>query len=186
MDYRKLYEGGPIAIFPKVYKDDRGYFYETFNEKEFKEKVGDIDFVQDNESMSAYGTIRGMHFQAGEHAQAKLVRVLKGAVIDVVIDIRPESENFGKYFYVYLSEENKRQFFVPRGFAHGFIALQDNTIFQYKCDNFYNKESERSIFFGDAGLNIPWVAWVNPDKFKVSEKDLHAQLFSDYKKSIEK
>lgn len=184
MEIKKLYENGPALLFPKIYKDDRGYFYETFNEKEFKEKIGDINFVQDNESQSSYGTIRGMHFQKGEHAQAKLVRVVKGAVVDVVIDIRPESENFGKYFYVYLSEENKRQFFVPRGFAHGFITLRDNTIFQYKCDNFYNKESEGSIFFADAEIEIPWTIWIDPDKFKVSEKDLNAPTFSEYVKIL--
>ena len=184
MEIKKIYENGPVLLFPKVFKDDRGYFYETFNEQDFKEKVGDINFVQDNESMSTYGTIRGMHFQKGEHAQAKLVRVLKGAVIDVVVDIRPESEFFGKYFYVYLSEENKRQFFIPRGFAHGFIALRDNTIFQYKCDNFYNKESEGSIFFADAEIEIPWTIWADPDKFHVSEKDINAPTFSEYKKSL--
>lgn len=184
MEIQKLYDNGPVLIFPKIYNDDRGYFYETFNEKEFKEKIGDINFVQDNESQSSYGTIRGLHFQKGEYAQAKLVRVVKGAVVDVVVDIRPESENFGKYFYVYLTEENKRQFFVPRGFAHGFIALRDNTIFQYKCDNFYSKESEGSIFFADAEIEIPWIMWADPNKFKVSEKDLNAQLFSEYKKSL--
>ena len=184
MEIEKLCENGPVLIYPKVYKDERGYFFETFNDKEFKEKVADIDFVQDNESLSSYGTIRGMHFQWGEHAQAKLVRVVKGAVVDFVVDIRPDSKNFGKYFYAYLSEENHRQFFVPRGFAHGFIALKDNTIFQYKCDNFYNKESERSIFFADAELNIPWTAFMDPNEFKVSEKDLNAKLFSDYAKSL--
>lgn len=184
MEIAKLGKDGPVLINPKVFKDGRGYFFETFNEKEFKEKVADVDFVQDNESLSSYGVIRGLHFQKGEHAQAKLVRAVKGAVVDVVVDIRPESPDFGSYYYAYLSEENHRQFFVPRGFAHGFLALRDNTVFQYKCDNFYCKESEGSIFFGDASLNIPWTAWADPVDFLISEKDNDAPLFSDYKKEI--
>ena len=184
MFVEKLSDNGPSIITPIIYKDERGYFFETFNEKQFKFQVADVDFVQDNESLSSYGTVRGLHFQKGEHAQAKLVRVIKGAVVDVVVDIRPDSDNFGKYYYAYLSEENHRQFFVPRGFAHGFIALRDNTIFQYKCDNFYNKESEGSIFFADATLNIPWAKWVDPIEFKLSEKDLDAPIFSEYVKSL--
>lgn len=184
MEIQKLDENGPVIIAPSIFKDDRGYFFESFNEKEFKEKVADIDFVQDNESLSSYGTVRGLHFQKGEHAQSKLVRVVKGAVVDVVVDIRPESKNFGKRYSAFLTEENHRQFFTPKGFAHGFITLRDNTIFQYKCDNFYNKESEGSIFFGDAELEIPWGIWVNPVDFKASEKDINAKLFSDYKNEI--
>lgn len=186
MEIQKLADNGPVLIYPRIFKDDRGYFFETFNEKEFAEKVCDTKFVQDNESLSSYGTIRGMHFQKGEHAQAKLVRVVKGEAVDVVVDIRPESFNFGRIYYAYLSEENHNQFFVPRGFAHGFIATRDNTIFQYKCDNLYNKESESSIFFGDSELDIPWSIFVNPSDFKVSEKDLNAPLFSDYKKTVNK
>jgi len=184
MRVEKLYDGGPVLILPSIFGDSRGYFFESFNEKEFKEKIADIDFVQDNESLSSYGTIRGLHFQKGEHAQSKLVRVIKGAVIDVVVDIRPESDNFGRHFFAYLSEENHRQFFVPRGFAHGFVALKDNTIFQYKCDNFYCKESEGSIFYGDQELAIPWETWVNIGDMKLSEKDANAPTFYEYKREI--
>ena len=184
METARFCEGGPVLICPKIFKDNRGYFFETFNNKEFTEKVGEVNFVQDNESLSSYGTIRGLHFQKGEHAQAKLVRVIHGSVIDVAVDIRPESENFGQYYYVYLSGENHRQFFIPRGFAHGFIALEDNTLFQYKCDNYYNKESEGSMFFADSEIDIPWVGWVDAADFKISEKDSNAPLFSDYKKEI--
>ena len=181
---KKLDENGPVLICPKIFRDGRGYFFESFNEKQFKEEVADITFVQDNESLSSYGTIRGLHFQKGEWAQSKLVRVIKGAVVDIVVDIRPESENFGKQYAVYLSEENHRQFFVPRGFAHGFVALKDNTIFQYKCDNFYNKESEGSIFFADEELGIQWGQFVEPADFKISDKDLNAPSFADYKRSL--
>ena len=184
METARFCEGGPVLICPKIFKDNRGYFFETFNNKEFTEKVGEANFVQDNESLSSYGTIRGLHFQKGEHAQAKLVRVIHGSVIDVAVDIRPESENFGQYYYVYLSGENHRQFFIPKGFAHGFIALEDNTLFQYKCDNYYNKESEGSIFFADSEIDIPWAGWVDAADFKISEKDSNAPLFSDYKKEI--
>lgn len=184
MKIEKFYENGPVIIYPNVFKDDRGCFFESFNEEEFKEKIGDVKFVQDNESVSAYGTIRGLHFQKGEHAQAKLVRVVKGAVVDVVVDIRPESPFFGKYIFVYLSEENRRQLFVPRGFAHGFIAVQDGTVFQYKCDNFYCKESEGSIYYWDAEINFPWGIWANIEDMKVSDKDKNAPSFSDYKREI--
>lgn len=164
-------KGGPVLIEPKIFKDERGYFFESFNEKEFKEKVGDINFVQDNESCSRRGVIRGMHFQKGEHAQAKLVRVVRGEVVDVVVDIRPGSDTYGEWFFAHLSEENHRQFFVPRGFAHGFVALQDGTIFQYKCDNFYNKESEGAIRYDDEEIGIPWGAWIDKEEIMLSEKD---------------
>ena len=179
-----LAKNGPVIIEPKIFKDDRGYFFESFNEKEFKEKVADVDFVQDNESRSAYGTVRGLHFQKGEHAQAKLVRVVRGAVVDVVVDIRPDSPNFGRWYYAYLSEENHRQFFVPRGFAHGFLALRDDTVFQYKCDNFYCKESEGAIYFDDHELMIPWGSWADYADLKLSPKDHENGSFSDYKKEV--
>jgi len=161
----------PVIIQPKVFKDERGYFFESFNEKEFKEKVGDITFVQDNESKSSYGVLRGLHFQKPPYAQAKLVRVVKGAVMDAVVDIRKESPFYGHFYHAYLSEENHRQFFVPRGFAHGFVSLRDDTIFQYKCDSFYNKESEGAIYYNDPDINIPWCELINYEDIKISEKD---------------
>ncbi len=174
----KQYEDGPVLIQPNVFKDDRGYFYESFNENEFKEKVFDTTFVQDNQSRSAYGTIRGMHFQKGEYAQAKLVRVVKGAVVDVVVDIRPDSKHYLETYYAYLSDKNHYQFFVPRGFAHGFIALEDDTIFQYKCDNYYNKESEGSFNFKSI-KDFAWGLYVPEDEWKVSPKDKDAPYMED-------
>jgi dTDP-4-dehydrorhamnose 3,5-epimerase len=170
---------GPYLIKPVVFKDDRGHFYESFNEKEFKEKIGDINFVQDNESCSSYGVVRGMHFQKPPYEQAKLVRVPKGAVLDVVIDLRKESPTYQQIWSVYLSEENKRQFFVPRGFAHGFLSLKDNTIFQYKCDNFYKKESEGSISWCDEPLPLIWQEYINLEDVIVSNKDAEAPMFND-------
>ena len=172
------------VIEPKKFGDERGYFMETYKKSVFDAAGLRYDFVQDNQSKSKKGVLRGLHFQKGEHAQAKLVRVVKGAVIDVVVDIRPESQFFGKYIFVYLSEENRRQLFVPRGFAHGFIAVQDGTVFQYKCDNFYCKESEGSIFYWDAEINFPWGIWANIEDMKVSDKDKNAPTFSDYKREI--
>ena len=183
MDFIRLSDDkemiGPVIIAPKVFKDERGYFFESFNEKEFKEKIADVDFVQDNESKSSYGVLRGMHFQKPPYAQAKLVRVVKGAVVDAVIDIRKDSPNFGQVYYAYLSEHNHRQFFVPRGFAHGFVSLSDNTIFQYKCDNFYNKESEGSVFYDDPEVNIQWTQWINTSDAVLSEKDKFGRFLSE-------
>lgn len=171
------YPNGPTLIEPNIYKDDRGYFFESFNDQEFKEKVADVTFVQDNESKSSYGVLRGMHFQTGDFTQAKLVRVIKGEVVDVVIDCRPESENYTMVYCELLSEENHRQFFVPRGFAHGFLTLRDNTIFQYKCDNFYNKESEGG-FAWDC-FNFRWNHFINLDNIILSEKDKDRLKFDD-------
>ena len=170
-------ENGPVLICPDIHKDDRGYFYESFNDKEFREKVCNTTFVQDNQSLSSYGVIRGMHFQKGEHAQAKLVRVIKGEVLDVVVDIRPESPNRGKYYAYLLSEDNHYQLFVPRGFAHGFATLKDNTIFQYKCDNAYNKESEGSFNYESFGFK--WSLYVPEKNIIVSEKDKNAVPFTN-------
>lgn len=164
--------GGPVLIRPTVHKDDRGYFYESFNEKEFKEKVADVTFVQDNQSKSQYGTLRGLHFQHSPHAQAKLVRVVKGSVVDVAVDIRQDSPTYGKWFGAYLSEENNLQFFIPRGFAHGFVALEDDTVFQYKCDNLYNKDSEGGFMWNDPDVGITWDLWVDPKDIKLSSKDM--------------
>lgn len=173
-------DNGPIIITPTVHNDDRGYFFESFNEKQFKDEIGDVNFVQDNESKSSYGVLRGLHFQKPPYAQAKLVRVVKGAVMDIVVDIRKSSPSYGKWFGAYLSEENHHQFFVPRGFAHGFVSLRDDTIFQYKCDNFYNKESEGNIAPLDADLNIPWGQLVNFTDVKLSDKDILGQRFKDF------
>lgn len=162
---------GCFVIEPRVFNDDRGYFFESYNKEKFEELTGSkVDFVQDNESFSTKGVLRGLHFQKGEHAQAKLVRVTHGEVLDVAVDIRPESETFLQVEAVRLSAENKKQLFVPRGFAHGFIVLSDTVVFNYKCDNFYNKASEGGIIYNDETLNIDWI--LNSSEFLVSEKDL--------------
>lgn len=171
----------PTLIEPKLYRDERGYFFESFNLDEFRKNLGsDIIFVQDNESLSQKGTIRGMHFQTGPWEQAKLVRVVKGAVYDVAVDIRPNSSTFGKFVGVHLTENNHQQFFIPRGFAHGFVALEDDTIFQYKCDNYYHKANEGSFRWNTIG--IPWDNYVDLNKVIVSEKDADAIPFDDYVK----
>jgi dTDP-4-dehydrorhamnose 3,5-epimerase len=172
MEIVELEKDGPVIIQPKLFKDERGYFFESFNEKEFEEKVGKVNFVQDNESKSSYGVLRGLHFQKPPYAQAKLVRVVKGAVFDAAVDIRKDSPTYGRWWGAYLSEENHRQFFLPRGFAHGFVALKDDTIFQYKCDNFYNKESEGAIYWNDPDIGINWGSWINIDTdIILSDKD---------------
>ena len=145
---------GVKIIIPKVFLDDRGYFFESFNDKEFREKVCNTTFVQDNQSKSCKGTLRGLHWQAPPFAQSKLVRVTKGAVIDVAVDVRVGSPTFGKHVSVKLSDENNFQLFIPRGFAHGFIALTDDVIFQYKCDNLYNKASERAVRWDSINWNL--------------------------------
>ena len=147
---------GVVIIEPKIFGDERGYFFESFSQKKFQEEVCNTTFVQDNESKSSYGVLRGLHFQKGEYAQAKLVRVVKGKVLDVAVDIRKGSPTFGKHVSVELTEENKRQFFVPRGFAHGFVVLSDEAIFQYKCDNLYAPEHEAGIAWNDPELEIDW------------------------------
>ena len=147
---------GLVIIEPKVFEDARGYFFESFPAQQLKEQVCNTTFVQDNESKSTYGVLRGLHFQKGKYAQSKLVRVVKGAVWDVAVDIRKGSPTFGNYVGVELSEENKRQFFVPRGFAHGFVVLSDEAIFQYKCDNLYAPQEEGAIAWNDRDLGIDW------------------------------
>lgn len=162
---------GCFIIQPQIFRDKRGYFIESFNKKAFKNATGlDINFLQDNESQSSKGVLRGLHFQRGEHAQAKLIRVVKGRVLDVAVDMRVNSETFGAHFSIELSEDNKTQLFVPRGFAHGFVVLEDDTIFSYKCDNFYNKEAESGILYNDESLNIDWK--IPNDKLIISDKDL--------------
>ena len=147
---------GCFIIEPTVFKDNRGYFFESFNKEVFNKEIGDTTFVQDNQSYSKRGTIRGLHFQKGRHAQAKLVRVLSGKVLDVAVDLRKGSATYGQHISVELSAENKKQLFVPRGFAHGFSVLSETAEFFYKCDNLYNKESEGGIVFNDSDLNIDW------------------------------
>ena len=148
---------GCFVLEPKIIKDERGYFMESFNEKTFAEGVGQkVTFVQDNQSFSTKGVLRGLHYQTGEHAQAKLVRVLHGEVLDVAVDLRPNSPTFGQYESVLLTAENQTQFFIPRGFAHGFLVLSETATFFYKCDNFYNKESEGGLLFNDTTVNIDW------------------------------
>jgi dTDP-4-dehydrorhamnose 3,5-epimerase len=162
-----------------LFKDERGYFFESFNRKRFAEKTGfDVDFVQDNQSQSGYGVVRGMHFQSGDWAQAKLVRVLKGTVLDVALDIRPTSPTFGKTFSVELSDDNAFQLFIPRGFAHGFSVLSEDAVFFYKCDNYYHKVSERGIHPLDIHLGIDWR--IKGEKIILSEKDAYAPTWSDY------
>jgi dTDP-4-dehydrorhamnose 3,5-epimerase len=168
---------GCFIIEPKVFQDSRGYFFESYNQSSFNKLIGqNINFIQDNESFSTKGVLRGLHFQKGEYAQAKLVRVIKGSVLDIAVDIRKDSPTFGEHVSLELSEENKKQFFIPRGFAHGFIVLSDAAIFSYKCDNFYNKESEGGIIYNDKDLNIDWV--LNEDEFRVSEKDVFLKPLS--------
>ena len=148
---------GCFVIEPKIIQDSRGYFMETFNENVFQNGIGKkIVFVQDNQSFSSKGVLRGFHYQTGDHAQAKLVRVLQGEVLDVAVDIRPNSKTYGHYVSELLSGENQKQFFIPRGFAHGFLVLSETATFFYKCDNFYNKESEGGIIYNDTTLNIDW------------------------------
>ena len=161
---------GCYLLEPKIINDERGYFMESFNEKTFQDGINhDVHFVQDNQSFSSKGVLRGLHYQTGNHAQAKLVRVLQGEVLDVAVDIRPDSDTFGQHVAVILSAEQQNQFFVPRGFAHGFLVLSETATFFYKCDNFYNKESEGGIIYNDKSLSIDWQ--FNEIKLIISDKD---------------
>lgn len=172
---------GCFIIEPKIIKDDRGYFMESFNENTFQKAIKqETHFVQDNQSFSSKGVLRGLHYQTGEHSQAKLVRVLSGEVLDVAVDIRPNSKTYGEYVSIVLSAENQRQFFVPRGFAHGFLVLSDTATFFYKCDNYYNKESEGGIIYNDKSLNINWN--LPETELIISEKDIVQPLFENAKK----
>ena len=169
MEVIKTEIDGVVIIEPRIFCDERGYFYESFSQREFEEKVCRTVFVQDNQSKSSYGVLRGLHFQKPPYAQSKLVRCIKGAVLDVAVDIRKGSPTYGKYVAVELTEDNHRQFFVPRGFAHGFAVLSDEAVFQYKCDNFYTKESEGAVAWDDATLAIDW--HLPLDKVILSDKD---------------
>ncbi len=169
---------GVVIIEPRIFKDDRGYFFESFSQREFEEKVCKTTFVQDNESKSSYGVLRGLHFQKPPFAQSKLVRVIKGAVLDVAVDIRKGSLTFGQYVSVELTGENHRQFFIPRGFAHGFSVLSEEVIFRYKCDNFYSPQSEGAIAWNDPDLNIDWR--IPAEKVVLSEKDSKHPRLKDW------
>lgn len=179
MDVIKTAIEGVLIIEPKVFRDARGYFFESFNVKEFADKTGlNINFVQDNESMSSYGVMRGLHFQRPPFTQSKLVRCVKGAVLDVAVDIRKGSPTYGQHVAVELTEENHLQFFVPRGFAHGFAVLSETAIFQYKCDNFYAPQADGGINIKDVTLGIDWQ--IPYDKVLLSEKDTKHEFLKDF------
>lgn len=169
---------GVVIIEPRLFKDDRGYFFESFSERDFNTQVREVKFVQDNESMSSYGVMRGLHFQRPPYTQSKLVRCVKGAVLDVAVDIRKGSPTYGQHVAVELTEENHRQFFVPRGFAHGFAVLSETAIFQYKCDNFYHPEADGGISILDDSLGIDW--HIPTDHTILSEKDTKHPLLKDF------
>lgn len=170
-----------LKVFePKVWGDDRGYFYEAYNRNVFMEAGIMNEFVQDNQARSTYGVLRGLHYQVPPYAQAKLVRVIEGEVLDVVVDIRPESVTYGQHYSILLSAENKRQFFVPRGFAHGYVVLSETAEFFYKCDNFYSKESEGALLWSDPKLGIDWK--INVEDAVLSEKDKINSLFGKHRK----
>lgn len=182
MEIIKTALDGVLIIEPKIFKDSRGYFFESFSQREFDEKVAPIlghtvNFVQDNESMSSYGVMRGLHYQKMPYTQTKLVRVVKGSVLDVAVDIRKGSATFGQHVAVELTEENHRQFFVPRGFAHGFAVLSETAVFQYKCDNFYHPEADAGINIKDDTLGIDWRIPV--EDAILSEKDMHHSCLKD-------
>lgn len=171
---------GCYIVHDTIFKDNRGYFFESFNKKKFADLTGfNTEFVQDNQSFSSKGTLRGLHFQQGEYAQSKLVRVLSGAVLDVAVDIRPQSKTFGQYEIVELTENNHVQLFIPRGFAHGFVVLSDTATFFYKCDNFYNKASEGGIIYNDKDINIDWK--LPYDQLVLSDKDMELGALRDFK-----
>lgn len=170
---------GVFIIEPKVFGDSRGYFFESFNVREFREKTGlEINFVQDNESRSHYGVLRGLHFQRPPYAQSKLVRCVQGAVLDVAVDIRSSSPTYGQHIAVELTEDNHRQFFIPKGFAHGFAVLSETAVFQYKCDEFYHPEADGGISILDGSLGIDWK--IPTDKVLLSDKDTKHPLFKDF------
>ncbi len=178
MNYIKTSIEGVWIIEPKVFNDQRGYFFEAWKQADFDEHIGrHVDFVQDNESKSSYGVLRGLHYQKGEWSQAKLVRVIKGRVLDVAVDIRKSSPTFGQHVAVELSDENKRQFFIPRGFAHGFLVLSDEAIFTYKVDNVYAPQAEAGIRWNDETIAVEWP--IDPKDVVTSEKDLNAASLKD-------
>jgi dTDP-4-dehydrorhamnose 3,5-epimerase len=176
LEIEQTYLNDCYLISPRVFADSRGTFFESFNKKKFEELTGHcVEFVQDNQSTSQKGVLRGLHFQIGNFAQAKLVRVIQGSVLDVAVDIRPQSETLGQHFSLVLSAENNKQLYIPQGFAHGFLVLEDDTIFSYKCDSYYNKASEGGIIYNDKSLNIDWK--LPEDAFVISEKDKELPTF---------
>ena len=177
MEFKKTAIEGVYIIEPRVFNDARGYFFEAWKQEEFNAHIGQVNFIQDNESKSSHGVLRGLHYQKGELSQAKLVRVIKGRVLDVAVDIRKSSPTFGQHVMVELSEDNKRQFFIPRGFAHGFLVLSDEAIFTYKVDNVYAPQAEAGIRWNDPALNIDWP--IDPREVLTSEKDLKQPLLSE-------
>jgi dTDP-4-dehydrorhamnose 3,5-epimerase len=178
MEVKKTSIDGVFIIEPRIFEDSRGYFFESFSQREFEEKVGPINFVQDNESKSSYGVMRGLHFQRPPFTQSKLVRCVKGAVLDVVVDIRKGSPTYGQHVTVELTEDNHRQFYIPKGFAHGFAVLSETAVFQYKCDEFYHPEADGGISILDESLNIDWR--IPTDKAILSEKDTKHPLLMDF------
>lgn len=177
MIFTKTKLDGVYIISPRVFTDSRGYFFESYNKKEFEENGLFYDFVQDNQSFSSYGTIRGLHFQKGQSAQAKLVRVIKGEVLDVAVDIRKNSPTYGEHVAVHLSDENQNQLLIPRGFAHGFSVLSETAIFAYKCDNFYDKNAEGGLCVNDPDLAIDWK--IDMSKANILERDLNHPRLKD-------
>jgi len=175
MEIQKTPINGLLIIKPGVFKDERGYFFESYNKERFLQNGILMDFVQDNQSKSSYGVIRGLHYQLKPYAQTKLVRVLQGEIYDVAVDLRKNSPTFGKWFGVTLSDENFKQFLIPRGFAHGFSVLSQSAVVMYKCDSYYNKASERGIIYNDESLNIDWK--IKPEKVLVSAKDKMLESF---------
>lgn len=169
---------GLFILEPRIFKDSRGYFFESFSKKEFVDNIGDIEFVQDNESSSVKGVIRGLHFQKPPYSQAKLVRCVKGAVLDVAVDLRKDSKTYGKYIAIELSEENHRELFIPKGFAHGFEVLSDTAVFQYKCDEYYHPEAEGGLDPFDTEINIDWS--IKKDLAIVSDKDKTHPSLNDF------
>lgn len=178
MDVIKTDIDGVVIIKPRIFTDSRGYFFESFSKREFDEKVRPVDFVQDNESSSSFGVMRGLHFQRPPFTQSKLVRCVKGRVLDVAVDIRKGSPTFGKHVAVELNEENHLQFFVPRGFAHGFAVLSETAVFQYKCDNYYAPQADGGISILDSSLGIDW--HIDPSQAILSEKDTLHSLLADF------
>ena len=179
MQVEETFLKGCYVVTPKVYRDERGYFFESFNKTYFEEQTGlAVSFVQDNQSLSSKGVLRGLHFQEGDYAQAKLVRVVKGKVLDVCVDLRKESTTFGQHFSIVLDDKEHKQLYTPKGFAHGFLVLEDQTIFSYKCDDFYHKESERGIIYNDPDIGISWDLPTN--ELILSERDRKLPTFKSY------
>jgi len=170
---------GLYILEPKIWGDDRGYFFESYSQQTLAEAGIDIVFVQDNEAMSTKGVLRGLHYQVGHTAQSKLVRVSKGEVLDVAVDIRPQSQTYGQHISVILSDRNKKQMLIPKGFAHGYVVLSDTAVFQYKCDQFYDREAEGGILYSDAQLCIDWI--LDSEQYTVSDKDKVQPLFGNHK-----